>query len=85
MGWVLNPLRVFILFTNGLNNMKIPFNRPYITGKESDYIGEFYQSGHFSGDGMFTKRCNEWLIPNSRHNWLMFRSGWMACSINAFR
>lgn len=41
--------------------MHIPFNRPYLTGKELDYIREAHQHGHLSGDGMFTKKCHAWL------------------------
>ncbi len=35
----------------------IPFNRPYVTGKELVYIGETQRNHHLSGDGPFTKRC----------------------------
>ncbi len=37
----------------------IPFNKPYLTGKEVDYIYEAVKSGKISGDGMFTKKCHE--------------------------
>jgi dTDP-4-amino-4,6-dideoxygalactose transaminase len=37
----------------------IPFNKPYITGKETQYILEAVQSGKISGDGMFTKKVHE--------------------------
>ena len=39
----------------------IPFNKPYMTGKEVDYIMQAHANGHLSGDGPFTKRCNTWL------------------------
>jgi dTDP-4-amino-4,6-dideoxygalactose transaminase len=39
--------------------MKIPFNKPFLTGKELDYIQESVKSGKISGDGMFTKKCHE--------------------------
>ena len=39
----------------------VPFNKPYMTGKELSYIAEAHASGHLSGDGVFTKRCHEWL------------------------
>lgn len=39
----------------------IPFNKPYMTGRELAYIQEAHANGHLSGDGPFTKRCNEWL------------------------
>lgn len=41
--------------------MRIPFNKPYMTGKELDYIQRAHTDGHLSGDGGFTKRCNAWL------------------------
>lgn len=41
--------------------MTIPFNRPYMTGKELGYIAEAHANGHLAGDGAFTRRCNAWL------------------------
>jgi dTDP-4-amino-4,6-dideoxygalactose transaminase len=41
--------------------MSIPFNRPYMTGKEIAYIQEAHAAGHLSGDGPFTARCHAWL------------------------
>lgn len=41
--------------------MHIPFNKPYITGKEVEYMKEAMESGHLSGDGPFTKKCHQWL------------------------
>lgn len=35
----------------------IPFNKPYMTGKEAEYICQAVESGHVSGNGMFTKKC----------------------------
>ncbi len=39
----------------------IPFNRPFLVGRELDYIGQAHANGHLSGDGPFTKRCHAWL------------------------
>jgi len=39
----------------------IPFNKPGITGKELDYIAQAHASGHLSGDGAFTRKCNAWI------------------------
>lgn len=39
----------------------IPFNKPYLTGKELEYITEAHRRGQLSGDGFFTKACNGWL------------------------
>lgn len=35
----------------------IPFNKPYLTGKEIQYIEEAVRSGKISGNGMFTQKC----------------------------
>ncbi|OBX23956.1 dTDP-4-amino-4,6-dideoxygalactose transaminase [Gelidibacter algens] len=37
--------------------MKIPFNKPYLTGKETFYIQDAVYSGHLSGNGKYTKKC----------------------------
>ncbi len=41
--------------------MKIPFNKPYMTGKELFYIAEAHFNGMLAGDGPFTKKCHAWL------------------------
>jgi dTDP-4-amino-4,6-dideoxygalactose transaminase len=41
--------------------MKIPFNKPYMSGKELFFIAEAHFNGMLSGDGPFTKRCHAWL------------------------
>ncbi|MDC1288187.1 dTDP-4-amino-4,6-dideoxygalactose transaminase [Gammaproteobacteria bacterium] len=41
--------------------MKIPFNKPYMTGKELWYISQAHANGHLAGDGEFTRRCHAWL------------------------
>ncbi len=37
----------------------IPFNKPFLTGKETVYITEAVASGKISGDGVFTKKCHD--------------------------
>jgi dTDP-4-amino-4,6-dideoxygalactose transaminase len=37
----------------------IPFNKPYFTGKETEYIKEAVASGHISGNGKYTKKCQQ--------------------------
>lgn len=37
--------------------MKIPFNKPYLSGKELDYIHNAIKDGHISGNGKYTKYC----------------------------
>jgi dTDP-4-amino-4,6-dideoxygalactose transaminase len=39
----------------------IPFNKPYMTGKELWYISQAHINRHLSGDGGFTRNCHEWL------------------------
>lgn len=41
---------------------KIPFNRPFIAGKELDYIARAVtENRRTSGDGPFTGKCQQWL------------------------
>ena len=44
-----------------MSRMRIPFNRPYMSGRELEYIREAHSLGHLAGDGAFTRRCNAWL------------------------
>lgn len=46
---------------------KIPFNKPYMTGKELWYISQAHHDGKLSGDGNYTKRCHQWL-ENHTHS-----------------
>ena len=41
--------------------MNIPFNRPSIVGNESRYMAEALAAGQISGDGQFTRRCQDFL------------------------
>ncbi|WP_242109651.1 dTDP-4-amino-4,6-dideoxygalactose transaminase [Luteimonas aquatica] len=43
----------------------IPFNKPYMTGRELWLIAQAHANGHLSGDGPFTKRCHAWLEANT--------------------
>ncbi len=45
----------------------IPFNKPYLTGKELSYIAEAHLHGQLAGDGKFTKACQHWLEITGRH------------------
>lgn len=40
-------------------NMNIPFNKPYLTGKEAHYMYQAVAEGKLSGNGAFTKRCQQ--------------------------
>lgn len=37
----------------------IPFNKPYLTGRESRYVDEVISLGRLAGNGVFTKKCHE--------------------------
>lgn len=37
----------------------IPFNKPFLTGKELDYIKDAVQSGKISGNGKYTQLCHK--------------------------
>lgn len=37
----------------------IPFNKPYLTGKEAHYMYKAVFTGHLSGNGYFTKKCQQ--------------------------
>ena len=39
----------------------IPFNKPYFTGKETTYIEDAVKTGKISGNGKYTKLCQEFL------------------------
>lgn len=41
--------------------LSIPFNKPYMTGRELWYIAQAHTNGHLAGDGMFTEKCHIWL------------------------
>jgi len=50
--------------------LKIPFNKPYLTGNELKYIQEAVNLGKISGNGEFTNRC---------HNFFQDRYGFEKC------
>lgn len=40
---------------------QLPFNKPFLTGKETDYIRQAVGSGKISGNGAFTQKCQRFL------------------------
>ncbi|KTA83523.1 dTDP-4-amino-4,6-dideoxygalactose transaminase [Aeromonas salmonicida] len=42
----------------------IPFNKPYLHGRELVYIVESVASGKISGDGIFTRKCHNYFESN---------------------
>jgi dTDP-4-amino-4,6-dideoxygalactose transaminase len=41
---------------------RIPFNRPFVAGREFEYIQQAINAMHLSGDGTFTRRAHEHLL-----------------------
>ena len=50
-----NNSRLTFIFDKFVN---IPFNKIFLTGKETNYIREAVNAGKISGDGVFTKKCH---------------------------
>lgn len=38
----------------------IPFNKPFLSGRELDYIRRAVESGKISGDGVYSKKCQRY-------------------------
>ena len=51
-----------------MNVNNIPFNKPYMTGKELFYIAKAHFNGILAGDGPFTKLCHGWIEKRSGCN-----------------
>ena len=43
---------------------KIPFNKPYLSGKETSYIEDAVASGKISGNGKYTQLCHQFFTEN---------------------
>lgn len=48
--------------------MDIPFNKPYLTGKEAHYMYQAVYAGKLSGNGYFTKKCNNFFETKYEFN-----------------
>lgn len=40
---------------------RVPFNRPYLTGKELPFVQQACEAGVLAGDGRFTAECQAWI------------------------
>lgn len=45
--------------------MDVPFNKPYMTGKELFYIADAHFNGQLAGDGPYTRRSHQWIEEQS--------------------
>lgn len=43
----------------------VVFNKPYMTGKELEYISDAHAIGKLSGNGKYTQRCQRWLADQT--------------------
>ena len=41
-----------------MRKYRIPYNKPFLAGKELYYIAQSVLGGHTAGDGIFTQKCN---------------------------
>src|SRR6478735_9178988 len=39
----------------------VAFNRPFLTGRELEYIQRAHANGHLAGQGEFARLCGQWL------------------------
>jgi dTDP-4-amino-4,6-dideoxygalactose transaminase len=46
---------------NMIMNASIPFNKPFMTGRELYNLAQANFNGMLAGDGPFTKHCHQWL------------------------
>ena len=44
---------------NASTHITIPFNKPHLVGKEAHYMYQAVYNGKLSGNGVFTKRCQQ--------------------------
>ena len=43
---------------------KIPFNKPYLTGRELRYMRHAHSLGQLAGNGYYTQKCQGWIEKN---------------------
>ena len=48
------------------SSSSIPFNYPYMTGRELWLISQAHQAGQLAGDGGFTQQCHDWFQQHCR-------------------
>ena len=50
---------LFVILKSEKKMARIPFNKPSVISREIEYLHEAIELGQLSGDGHFTKRCNQ--------------------------
>lgn len=61
----------------------ISFNIPPFVGKEKEYINQVIDNRKISGDGIFTRKCSEWLKKKTNSNVLLTTSCSSALDMSA--
>lgn len=61
----------------------IPFNIPPVTGKELGYIKDSIDAHKICGDGVFTRKCSQWLGEKLKSHVLLTTSGTSALEMSA--
>ena len=57
--WMVPAGTAKLLFVSKQKN--IPFNKPWVTGKELEFIADAVKENKLSGDGRYTGRCHEFV------------------------
>lgn len=71
--------RILVTMTNN-----IPFNKPYMTGRELYNLAQANFNGMLAGDGPFTKKCHLWLEQHTgSHKTLLTHSCTAALEMSA--
>ena len=55
-----NLINIFVNSTKSFIMTMIPFNKPFLTGKEAHYMYQAVFTGKLSGNGYFTKKCQHY-------------------------
>ena len=42
-------------------NFRVPFNKPYVTNNEINYILDTFKRRQLAGDGYYTNKCHQWI------------------------
>ena len=45
---------------------EVPFSRPFVSGRELEYLEQAIAARELAGGGEFTRRCQEWLRETDR-------------------
>ena len=61
----------------------IPFNKPYSSLKEMQYIMDALERGKISGDGYYTQQCHDWFLKHYGCHTLLTHSCTAALEMSA--